>query len=102
MLKTISTSDLRSQLSDVLNQIVYGHVDYVVEKFGEPTVAIISVDDYHVLQDARRQHTAGTLREVIAQVRERHTHLDESELSMLIEEARADFHRIQNFTVDAN
>lgn len=102
MIKTISTSDLRAQLKEVLNQIAYGHVEYLVEKFGEPTVAIISVEDYRLLQEARRQRTTASLREVIAQVRSQQANLDESELNALIDEARADFHRSQSRSGDAN
>ncbi len=98
MIKTISASDLRAQLKEVLNQIAYGDVDFVVEKFGEPTVAIINVKDFGLLQEARRQHTTAALREIIQQVRSRHTDLDEIELDALIEDARTDFHHSQGST----
>lgn len=93
MIKTISASDLRTQLKDVLNQVVYGDVDYLVEKFGEPTVAVISIKDYEFLQEIRRERSARALRDLINQIRARHPDLDAQELASLIEEARADFHR---------
>ncbi len=93
MIKTISASDLRTQLKDVLNQVVYGDVDYLVEKFGEPTVAMISMKDYELLQEIRREHSTSALRDLIKQIRSRHSDLDAQELASLIEEARADFHR---------
>lgn len=102
MLKTISASDLRTNIKEVLNQVAYGRVDYVVEKFGEPTVAMISVADYAVLQEARRQQTTSSLREAIEQVRARHVQLDEVELNALIDEARADFQRERSRSADAN
>lgn len=102
MIKTISTSDLCIHLNEVLNHVIYGHIDYVVEKFGEPAVAIISVDDYHLLQEERRQRTTGALREVIAQTRERQTDLDASELGEMIEQARQDFHDKRSRTTDTD
>lgn len=102
MLKTISASDLRTNIKEVLNQVAYGHVDYMVEKFGEPTVAMISVADYVMLQEARRQQTTSALQEIIEQVRARHLHLDEAGLSALIDEARTDFHLEKSRPVDAS
>ncbi len=102
MLKTISASDLRTNIKDVLNQIAYGHVDYLVEKFGEPTVAMISIADYGILQEVRQQQTTSALREMIEQVRARRLQMDEAELSTLIDEARTDFHRSQNRPADAH
>ena len=58
MQKKISASDLRIQIRHVLNEVSYGQVDYVVEKFGEPAAAIISMVDFQILQAAKRQ-TAG-------------------------------------------
>lgn len=102
MLKTISASDLRTNIKDVLNQVAYGHVDYVVEKFGEPAVAMISIEDYGILEEARRKQTTAALRDVIAAVRARHLQLDGTELSALIDEARSDFYRGPSQPADGN
>ena len=92
MLKTISSSDLRAQIKRVLNEVGYGQVLYIVEKFGEPTAAIISMEDFRLLQTARQQQATASLREIIGGIRARSQQLDPDELDALIEEARAEFY----------
>ena len=101
MLKTISSSDLRAQIKRVLNEVGYGHVLYVVEKFGEPTAAIISMEDFRLLQAARQQQAITSLREIIAGIRARSQQLDPDELDALIEEARTEFYHLQSSQADA-
>ena len=93
MLKTISTTDLRTEIRRVLNEVGYGEAQYVVEKFGEPTAAIINLEDFRLLQEVKEQQAAATLRETLARIRARGRAADPGELQALIEEARADFHR---------
>lgn len=50
MTKTIAASELRERIRAVLNEVGYGRADYIVEKFGEPVAALISMDDYRLLQ----------------------------------------------------
>jgi prevent-host-death family protein len=100
MLKTISTSDLRIQIKRVLNEVGYGQAQYVVEKFGEPTAAIISLDDFRLLQSAKQEQAAASLRQTIAGVRARNRQLDADELEALIKEARAEFHRLSTSPAD--
>jgi prevent-host-death family protein len=92
MLKIVSTSDLRAQIRRVFDEVSYGQAEYIVEKFGEPAAAIISIEDFRLLEETRRQQAAVSLRDLIAGVRERNRRLDEAELSALIEEARAAYH----------
>lgn len=101
MLKTISTSDLRTQIKRVLNEVGYGQAQYVVEKFGEPTAAIVSVADFRLLQAAKQEQAASSLRQTVADVRARNRELDAGELDALIEEARAEFHRLSTSPADA-
>jgi prevent-host-death family protein len=104
MLKTISSSDLRAQIKRVLNEVGYGQVLYIVEKFGEPTAAIISMEDFHLLQAARQQQATASLRslrEIIAGIRARGQQLDSDELDALIEEARAEFYHLRSSQADA-
>jgi prevent-host-death family protein len=91
MPKTISASDLRSQIKRILNEVGYGQVRYVVERFGEPTAAIISVDDLRTLQEVKRERAEASLWEAVDAVRERAADLDPQELHSLIEEARSEF-----------
>ena len=92
MLKTISSSDLRAQIKRVLNEVGYGRVQYVVEKFGEPMAAIVSIEDFRLLQSVRQRQATSSLQEIIADIRARSRSLDLDELDGLIEEARAEFH----------
>ena len=96
MLKTISSSDLRTQIKRVLNEVGYGQAQYIVEKFGEPTAAIVSLEDFRMLQAAREKHATTSLREIVASIRSRSEDLEPDELGGLIEEARAEFHRMQS------
>ena len=101
MLRTISTTDLRTEIKRVLNEVGYGQAQYVVEKFGEPTAAIINLEDFRLLQALKQQQAASTLRETLAELRARDRQLDPEELESLIEEARADFHRQRSDRADA-
>jgi prevent-host-death family protein len=101
MLKTISSSELRAQMKRVLNEVGYGQVLYIVEKFGEPTAAIISMEDFRLLQAARQQQATASLQEIIAGIRARSQPLDPDELDTLIEEARAEFYHLRSSQADA-
>jgi len=93
--KSISSSDLRSQIKRVLNEVGYGQAQYIVEKFGEPTAAIVSLEDFRLLQSIRQQQATSSLRELIAGIRTRSGQVDAGELDDLIEEARAEFYQLQ-------
>lgn len=101
MLKTISSSELRAKIKRVLNEVGYGQAQYIVEKFGEPTAAIISMEDFRFLQDARRQRATSSLQEIIAGIRARNRQLDPDELNDLIEEARTEFYHLRSRQSDA-
>jgi len=96
MLKTISSSDLRAQVKRVLNEVGYGQAQYIVEKFGEPTAALVSMEDFRLLQAAKQQRAIASLQEIIAGIRARSRQLDPDELDGLIEEARAEFYHLQS------
>jgi len=92
MLKTISTTDLRTHIKRVLNEVGYGQAQYVVEKSGEPTAAIINLEDFRLLQSVRQRQAATSLRDSLAALRERSRDLAAEELDALIEEARSEFY----------
>jgi len=102
MLKTISTSDLRAQIKRVINEVGYGQAQYLVEKFGEPTVAIVNLEDFRLLQAARQQQAAASLRETLAGIRGRSRDLDAAELDALIEKARSEFYHTQGGLANAS
>ena len=101
MLRTISTTDLRAQIKRVLNEVGYGQAQYVVEKFGEPTAAIISLEDFRLLQTAKRQRAASSLQETLATIRARNREIEAGELDALIEEVRAEFYHLRSGSADA-
>ena len=102
MLKVISSSDLRAQIKRVLNEVGYGQSQYVVEKFGEPMAAIVSMEDLYLLQATRQRQAAASLQQIVAGIRARSRGLDPDELNALIEEARAEFYDLQSGRSDAN
>jgi len=57
MLRKISVSDLRAQIKRILNEVGYGQSEYIIERSGEPTAAIISIKDFKLLQEVKQQHT---------------------------------------------
>lgn len=56
--KTITVSHLRERIRAVLNEVGYGQADYVIEKFGEPVAAFISMENYRLLQELKEQADA--------------------------------------------
>jgi len=102
MFKTISTTDLRKEIRRVLNEVGYGETEYVVEKFGEPTAAIINLENLRLLQELKERQAESSLRETLARIRARGRAADQVELQALIEEARADFHRQRSSQIDVD
>jgi prevent-host-death family protein len=94
--KSISSSDLRAQIKRVLNEVEYGQAHYIVKKFGEPTVAIVNLEDFRLLQSVRQQQATFPLQEIIAGLRARSGQVDPDELNDLIEEARAEFYQLRS------
>jgi prevent-host-death family protein len=88
--RTISSSDLRAQIKRVLNEVGYGQAQYIIERFGEPTVAIVNMDDFRLLQATKQQQATATLRKTIARLRAKGQTFNAEELSSLIEEALSD------------
>lgn len=99
--KSISSSELRAQIKQVLNEVGYGQAQYIVKKFGEPTVAIVNLKDFRLLQSVRKQQATSSLREIIAGIRARSRQVDPDELDDLIEEARAEFYQLRSRQSDA-
>lgn len=100
-MKTISSSRLRSEIKRILNEVEYGGAQYIVEKFGQPAAAIVSLDDLSILQEVKQQDAVSSLRETIARIRSRSGQVDPAELDELIEEARAEFYQMPGRPSDA-
>jgi prevent-host-death family protein len=101
MPKTISSSELRAQIKHILNEVGYGQSQYIVERFGEPTAAIVSVEDLQLLQAIKQQRAKMSLQETIASIRARGSEVDPDELDDLIEEARSEFYDLQHQAANA-
>ena len=100
--KSISSSELRTQIKRVLNEVEYGRAQYIIEKFGEPTAAIVSLEDFRLLESAKQEQATSSLREIVAGIRGRGGPPDPDELNRLIEEARDEFHQLQGRHSDAS
>lgn len=101
MTEVISSSQLRSEIKRVLNEVGYGQSEYIIERFGEPTAALISIDDLRLLQAAKKKQGKASLQQTIDMLRARSDEVDPNELDNLIEEARADFYEGQNLEENA-
>ena len=102
MPKTISSSQLRSQIKRVLNEVEYGQSQYVIEKFGQPAAAIVSMADFYLLEKLRRQQPVTSLQQRIAGIRTRNRQLNLQELETLIQEAREEFYQLRSDNPDAD
>jgi prevent-host-death family protein len=96
MYRTITTSDLRTQIKRVLNEVGYGQARYVIERFGEPTAAIVSMEDFRLIQEARREQAGRSLRQTLDAIRGRNRQLDGEELGKLIAEAREEYYQTRS------
>jgi len=101
MPKAISSSKLRGDLKNILNEVAYGKEQYVVERFGEPSVAIVSVEDLALLQEIKEKRAKTKLREILDAARARAQGIDPEELVDLIEAARSESHSLSRMVNDA-
>ena len=95
MQRTISATNLRTRIKRVINEVGYGQNQYVIEKFGEPTVAIINMDDYALLQAIQQPEVADSFSDVLDNIRSRNQDVDLDEINTLVEEARSLFFESQ-------
>ncbi|HHJ06616.1 MAG TPA: type II toxin-antitoxin system Phd/YefM family antitoxin [Anaerolineae bacterium] len=102
MLRTISSSNLRSQIKRVLNDVGYGQNAYMVKKFGEPIAAIISIEDYILLQESKKRQVKGSLQKTLRDVRARNESLDLAEINDIVEAARNEIFNNQNGQINAD
>lgn len=54
MTQTLKASDVRSNWSQLLNQVFRGKTEVIVEKSGIPVAAIVSAQDYQKLQQIKQ------------------------------------------------
>ncbi|MBI4769006.1 MAG: type II toxin-antitoxin system Phd/YefM family antitoxin [Chloroflexi bacterium] len=54
----IGATDLRQQLTDVLQTVREGQATYLIETFGRPQAALIGLEDYQAYQQYRQEREA--------------------------------------------
>jgi prevent-host-death family protein len=81
-MSTVSVSQMKDTLSEVLNRAAYGRERIVIASRGKPKAAVISIDDLELLEDledalavreARAEYEAGetvSLEQLIAELEE--------------------------------
>jgi len=89
---TIGATDLRHRLTDVLQAVREGRETYLVETFGRPQAALISLEDYEQLQRFRSERDAffEWLGGAAATNAEHNAGLSDAEVLAIIEAARAE------------
>ena len=87
--RTITTTELRLDLKRVLDEVRYGQSRYLVARHGQPTAAIISVEDFRLLQALGLCRPPGSLPETFAAGLLRGGGVAPEELEALIQEACA-------------
>jgi hypothetical protein len=79
-----------------LNEVGHGRAQYIIDKLGEPTAAIVSMGDSDLLQAAKRRQVTESLQQLLAQIHERGRDIEPQELDAFVEEARAELCRTQD------
>ena len=55
MLSKISTGDARKKFADIINRVAYGKESFVLTRRGEPLAALVSMEDFVLLQEVEDQ-----------------------------------------------
>jgi prevent-host-death family protein len=92
MERNIGATDLRQNLTDVLQAVREQRETYVIETFGRPQAAIIGLEEYRLLQRFRQEREAffEWLEDAAARNVERNVGLTDEEVLTIIEQARED------------
>lgn len=90
MERTIGATDLRQQLTDVLQAVREQREAYIVETFGRPQAALINLDEYWQFQRFREEREAffDWLNDTAASNAEQNRGLSQDEVLAIIELAR--------------
>jgi prevent-host-death family protein len=90
MERSIGAADLRQRLTDVLQAVRERGETYIVETFGRPQAAIISLDEYRQIQRFRQERETffEWLEAAAARNAERNVGLSDEEVLAIIEQAR--------------
>lgn len=58
MTKRISSREARSHFAELTDRVKYTGEPVIVEKQGQPFVAVVTIDDLHALERVRRERAA--------------------------------------------
>ncbi len=88
--KSIGSRDLRQQLTDVLRTVQEQRATYIIETFGRPQAAIISMEEYAQFQQFRQEREAffAQLDEIATRSAEKNKGLSNEQVLAIIEDAR--------------
>jgi prevent-host-death family protein len=91
MVMHLKSSQVQQDFGEVMDQALAGS-DVIVERYGNPRVAIISHRRYQQLLETERQLLRMRLQAASAAASARAAHLSDAEVDKLIEEARQEVH----------
>lgn len=58
VVKTVRSEEARTRLRDVMDEVTAGEAEVVIERYGKPTVAVISYKEYQRIQAEREKRCA--------------------------------------------
>lgn len=95
MERVIGATDLRQNLTDVLQAVREQRATYIVETFGRSQAAIVNLDDYRQFLNYRRDREAffDWLDQAATANAEHNRDLSEKEILAIIEEAREEVYQ---------
>ena len=91
MVMHLKSSQVQQDFGEVMDEALAGS-DVIVERYGNPRVAIISHRRYQQLLESERQLLRFRLQAASEAAAKRAAHLSEAEVDALIEQARQEVH----------
>ncbi len=67
MTRRVSSREARSHFAELTDRVRYTGEPVIVEKQGQPFVAVVSIDDLDALEHVRRERAAGEFTRLAAQ-----------------------------------
>jgi prevent-host-death family protein len=61
-IKTVSSEEARTNLRTVMDEVMTGEAEVVIERHGKPTVAVISYKEYQRIQKERERRRSRLVR----------------------------------------
>ena len=87
MLRHLKSSQVQQDFGEVMDEALAGS-DLIIERYGNPRVAIVSHRRYQQLLEAERKLLRYRLQSASADASARAAHLNDAEVEALIEQAR--------------